>query len=300
MRSNRDNSIFKVAGGYCNYDLGESTIEVNIMGCQWSKELKQTEYRAAHQSLPAAILEVQVTDVRNDFGNSREYIKDAFQDPPIIRTKDLRDISDYTKDIEKGEEEGIEGDSGTAQDSVKDDTGDPEEALDEEKTVRFQYDGVLNMDIEFFTLENGKETALSQSTACYKSSLDDDTNSFYVIDSNRIFIVRAFLNFLIIPEENKRCFEVRGNQYKVVITSNVGLDTNPGSEEYIGGLSKEERQLLALCSNVPVRNETTGEKSASGPCVVDVVMKELENSDGDIKRKAQAEYSLVTGRPNPL
>lgn len=298
--SNDNGFNFKVAGGYCNYDLGESTIKVNIMGCEWSKEITQSEYRAVHQSLPAAVLEVQVIDVRSDNDERLEYIWSAFQDPPIIRTKDLRDISDYAEDIEKGEEEEIEGDSGTAQDSVKGDKGDPDEALDEEKTVRFQYDGILDVDMEFFTLTNSQETALVQSTECYKSFLDDDTDSFYVIDSSTIFIVRAFLNFLIIPEENKRCYEVRDDQYKVVITSNVGLDTNPGSEEYIRGLSAEERQLLSLCSNVPIKDEATGETSASGPCVVDVVMKELENSGGDIKRKAQAEYSLLTGRPNPL
>lgn len=291
---------FKVAGGHCNYDLGNSTLEVNIMGCKWSKELWQIEYKAIHQSMPAAILEVQVLNVRNDDNERIEYISTAFQDPAIIRAIDLRDIDGFTEDIEDGEREQFQGDSGTPRDALEEEEENTEDALDEEKTVRFQYDGILDMSLEFFTVSNKKETLLSASTECYRSFLDDNTDSFYVINSNQIFIVRAYLGFLIIPEENKRCYDVEDNQYKVVITSNIGLDKNPGSEEYNEKLSEENKVLLSLCSDIAFKNETTGEMSASGPCVVDVVMKEFQNAAGDVRRKAQAEYSLLTGRPNPL
>jgi len=278
--------IIEVAGGECDFTLGTSVATVKIRGCDWEVEKPQTTYRQKFGRLPAAILEVQITEIKDEAGDRINNIFTAFQDPPIIRSIDLKDVEAEKKEIGDSENGRFEGESGTSRDNQASDNADG--ALEEEELVRFQYDGVLAMDVEF-----NKLTATSEditTTKCYDSKLVDDGtdfDSFHIIDYMTIFRVKIDVYHEIAVD--KKCDAV-DDKYKVAVISNVGLDDESASgfDKFYSKLDTATKDILKMCSNIAPPNGV-----AYGPCVYDIV-------HDDNGRNAAVNTELATGRPRIL
>jgi len=148
-----------VAGGKCNKKLGSSWIQFKILGCPWSLTVEQNVYKKLYQTLPAQVLEVQIVDFRDqpdgpEKQNSSRYnfLVDYFQgNSPKLKIIDMRETENeenlIAKEIEGRKE--FEGNTGTGNTDSFDSAADGGAGdFDEMKeTVRFQYDGVLKMEV---------------------------------------------------------------------------------------------------------------------------------------------------------
>ena len=228
--------------------------------------------------MPAAILDVQIIDIEDDDGRI-DIIWEAFQNPPLIRSIDLRGIQGQNETATENEDNKFDGDTGTAKDEQASDN--PDGTLEEDSKVRFQYDGFLNMNVIF---DQNNATTLD----CFDPDVYDDADSFHVIEYMTIFRVRIDVFYQI--AEDKLCDVVDQDKHDIVVSNDVGLEDqkSPGFEKFYSDLDGLTKELLALCS------ETTppgGE--APGPCIYGI----QHDSGG---RKAGIDVSYATGRPNIL
>lgn len=297
-------TMLLVAGGDCDHKLGRSTVTVNIMGCDWKKDdLVQESYKQEFGNLPAAILEVQITEIIDTMTDTRlNAIYAAFQDPPVIRSIDLRKTSINNGTIEESEEDQFVGDSGTGTEDAKNTSDvDSEGAQEDDTTVRFQYDGILNMDVKY-TPVNGD--VLPDLKDCYESELGNDVDSFHVMDYLTFFYVRVDLEYVLIersdPSMSLTCDTIENN-ITVSVASNLGIDSDTSFAEFWKKQEPATRKALAFCSDDP--------NYGSGACVFDVRMN-AEGDDAGVTVDATSDQenradgtivtSLATGRPNPL
>jgi hypothetical protein len=297
-------TMLLVAGGDCDHKLGRSTATVNIMGCDWKKDdLVQESYKQEFGNLPAAILEVQITEIIDTMTDTRlNAIYAAFQDPPVIRSIDLRDTSAKNGAIEDSNEDQFVGDSGTGTKDAKNTPDvDSKGAQEDEVTVRFQYDGILNMDVKY-TPVNG--AVLPDLKDCYGSELDDDVDSFHVMDYLTFFYVRVDLEYVLIersdPSMSLTC-DIIENNITVSVASDLGIDSDTSFAAFWNGQDTATQNALAFCSD--------DSNYGSGACVFDVRMNSEgddagvtvdENSNQENRADGTIVTSLATGRPNPL
>ena len=85
----------EVAGGFCNKTLGESHLQIKIVGCEW-KGIKGTQDKFAeiHKNVPAQPVEVEVIDIKDQNGDRIQPIFVFFQGTqPVKRVVDLTEIS---------------------------------------------------------------------------------------------------------------------------------------------------------------------------------------------------------------
>lgn len=294
-----------VAGGDCDHKLGRSTATVNIMGCDWKDDLEQESYKQEFGNLPAAILEVQITEIIDTMTDTRlNAIYAAFQDPPIIRSIDLRDASSKNGAIEDSNEDQFVGDSGTGTKDAKNTSDvDSEGAQEDEVTVRFQYDGILNMDVKYTPVGGSVLPNLQDSDECKLD--DDDIDSFHVMDYLTFFYVRVDLEYVLIerpdPSMSLTC-DIIENNITVSVASNLGIDSDTSFEAFYKELDPATKEALAFCSDDP--------NNGSGACVFDVRMNsegvdagvtvdEVSNQENRADNGSIV-TSLATGRPNPL
>ena len=247
-----------VAGTQCNYDLGTSTATINILGCNWLMQSDQSTYRQLITNLPAAMLEVQITEVEDENGRNRP-AWNHFQNPPMIQSINMTEIADETE-------------------------GDPEE------TLRFQYDGDLMFNVTFqenpenedserkvITFQEYKE----DSDTCYLDKLG--TDSFHVIESLEVFQVRIELwnEF-----SGNRCDLVDESKYNVSVTNNIGLEQGDDTfATFYEDVNKETKVALGVCSDLA---PPIGE--ASGPCIASVTYDSTLGTSG-------VTGLFATGRP---
>lgn len=272
------------------------------MGCDWKIELEQNSYKQEFGNLPAAILEVQITEIKDSKDGSRlNSIFASFQDPPIIRSIDIREtgvVSDQFEDEEEGE---FVADSGTGkQNSIALSEIDVNGAQETEELVRFQYDGTLEMSVEFTQV--GDSDILPDLKECYSDSLDDTTDAFHVMDYLSYAHVRVDLEFVLIDVPGKKltCDKI-GENITVSVSSNLGIDNDSSFADFYETLKEDQQAALGFCSE--------NAKYGTGLCVFDVSMNSdgedagvdiSETSDSPLvnKRNNQIVTSLATGRPN--
>ena len=168
--------------------------------------------------LPAAVLEVELVEIQDQQDERIVEIWDAFQDPVVFRTIDLRETAEVENMLQDEEEKEVHTNTGTAEDEAGDLLAETDEVMEEEETVRFQYDGTLRMivSIEHSSareLENVRYDQLSP-----KKSFD----SFHVIDYMSLFKLRVDLEYEIIKDE-VYCSKV-DDTHTVNIHSQLGAD----------------------------------------------------------------------------
>ena len=227
--------------------------------------------------MPAAILEVEITEIKDSISGQRlDNIWSAFQDPPLIRTIDLTDIGVENKTITEYEEDKFEGETGTAKDNQASDSA--EGALEDEELVRFQYDGVMSMGVSF-------DDEVVQTIECFDKEIYPNADSFHIIEYMSLFTVRID----VWHDINGQHCDAVDDKYKVVVTNNVGLEDAgaSGFEDFYNELDSLTKETLAVCSDIA----PPGSKEAQGSCAYDI----LHDDDG---RSAGVDTSFATGRPN--
>lgn len=265
----------------CNEVLGKSTATISILGCEWpGKTVLQKTYRQRIGKLPAAILEVQISEILDENDKRIIPIWEFFQSPPLLRTINLLDTSVIQGLIEDEEESEFKAETGTTKDDLKSPLQD--NAMDEEETIRFQYDGDLKM---YISIESSSSYDQKD---CY-ADRSSDWDSFHVIDYMSVFKVRIDLEHEILKD--KIYCDMVDDKYQVIVENNIGMDQNSGFSAFYESLDYRTRAALKLCSNIapPVPDGA----SASGPCIYSI----SHNEEG---RKAGIDTSFATGRPNPF
>ena len=82
-----------IVGGLCNENIGISTTQMKIVGCDWEgKEKTQPGTRGSCKNVPAHLLDVQVVEITDTTTNKRhDHIWTFSQgDRPLVQTIDLR------------------------------------------------------------------------------------------------------------------------------------------------------------------------------------------------------------------
>ena len=258
-------------------------IKFKILGCKWEVVEQQNQVKKLYQTLPAQVLEVQVKS------SQYQIITEYFQgDSPTIRTIDMRETENEEKLIEEeidGRKE-FEGQTGTGNTESFDSTADGSASDFEElkETVRFQYDGVLKMEVTV----NSTYDKLSCDSYT-KTSFTDGTigQSFHVVDYMSLFKLRIDLEYEIIPG-TVFCDILDQEDHKIEIINNVGMDDVAGFGPFYNKLKDEEKEALSICSNIAPPGGT-----ASGPCLVSIT----HNDEGE---DAGLDFWFATGRPNPF
>ncbi|GFH57847.1 hypothetical protein CTEN210_14323 [Chaetoceros tenuissimus] len=298
--------VIEVAGGLCNLPVGDSRATINVMGCPWKYELDwQDTFSKTFTDVPAAVLEVQITDVRESTPNQDPLendeigiVKEAFA--TITRSIDLLDtgaMSDELSSLE-AEEETRTGDTGVVA-NPENSPFDSSEVEGLEK-VRFQYDGQLKMDVQIPT-----------SKTC-DADPEGSFDSFHVMDYMTVFNLTIGLHHDILGQ---RC-DIVDDGYRVQVISNLGMEEgNKGFGTFFWNSNSETRRALAHCSNIAppgvpdskkdnagVKEDLDYFKSASNTiCILDVTHTALDdNGSVTEESKAQITQYLATGRPNPF
>ena len=263
-RSTSSCSVLLVAGTQCNYDLGITTATINVLGCDWQTQVEQSSYREYVSGLPAAMLEVQITEVQDEITKDRNMpIWTYFQDPPMIQSINMTQIPDEREE----------------------DPNESEDDVEDRNLIRFQYDGDLKfVDVTFQEDRVTFEEHKGESNTCYLDKLGDSIDSFHVIEYLKLFQVRVNLwNELFF---GKKCNQIdESRYYNVSITNNIGLEQTSGFESFYNGADQETQNALKVCSDLAPPN---GE--AEGPCIASVAYNSTLDSTG-------VTGLFATGRP---
>ena len=225
-------------------------------------EVEQSSYRKYVSGLPAAMLEVQITEVLKDEISEERNIQiwNYFQDPPLIQSIDLRELPNETENENETDDENVDD-------------------LERTKLVRFQYDGDLKFDVIFQKDKTDLETCRTY------DKLDDDIDSFHVIKSMEVFKVQVEVwNELL----GNRCDQMDESKYKVSIISNIGLEQGDKTFPlFYTALDDLTKNALKSCSDLapPIDGEF-----ADGPCIESLKFDST-------KEKTLAERIFATGRP---
>jgi hypothetical protein len=250
-------------------------------------------------NIPAHIMHVEVLDVVDSEGDQVGPVWKEFQGTrPIVRAIDLREIDTVVKDYESernatdpGISTGKENEDNLKQKADNEDKMEEEgaESLD---TVRFQYDGVLEMDViierpsDRFD-EKKCEASDFENPVNYKSLVAyGNAQSFHVIDYLTAFLVDVSLGHNIL---GKIC-EIVDDELKILVSNNVGVDQFAGSvlfEEKAKNNLGDDYTLLEQCS--PIKD---------GACLFNVT-HDKDGETGQNKGNAGLKgLQLATGRPN--
>ncbi|GFH52940.1 hypothetical protein CTEN210_09416 [Chaetoceros tenuissimus] len=279
----RTRLVVQVAGGACNLPLGRSTIELRIKGCHKDNQIdfmertyNQSSYEQIYNNVPAQFLEVRVIDVekQNEGGySSIDVLKDYFYGTdPIVRTINLLSTEEEDEIENELIEEEDGGDTGKDTSEVKD-KDDYKSTEEDKETVRFQYDGELEMEVDV----KGDELDCTPTDSKFKEG-----NSFHVVEYMKIVNISVKLRFNL--KNGNYCNIVDQEKHKLSIVSNLGMDRIGGFEKFYNGLSDKEKELLSVCSTIAPPSG-----SASGPCLLDI--DSGESGSGK-------ELALTVGRPN--
>jgi hypothetical protein len=250
--------ILEIAGGKCDETLGLVETVVSVMGCKWEGILHELNtFSKTISDLPAAVLEVKISEILDEKNKRIQNIWDFFQGQ--TRTINLLDTGAMKKFVEDEEKAEVKTDTGTEVDEAEDPLNP--DAVNEFERVRFQYDGELMMDVILSLDKAG--TIYEEDCYADEMNLSDKTKNF--LDLNKLdkktskdksfWIVKYLTGFGIEIKlkhklkENLYCNRVDEEKYKIVIENNVGMDTMSGFDEFWNTMTdKTTQQSLQLCS----------------------------------------------------
>lgn len=262
--------------------------------------MQHNVYEKLYQGLPAQLLEFQIVDFRdgpNIEDNKLSQILDFFSTGgnPVVRTIDLKDIEneesllieEELKETDKGKDSGVT----TAEPFENDADALSNTVESRRETVRFQYDGLLKMEV---TTNSTYDKLTCNSPPLVPLTDKKIGQSFHVIDYMALFFVRVDLEYEIIPQSEGTsgvfCDIVDEKTHQIEITNNVGMDDVAGFEAFYNNLGQTVKDALAICSTVAPPG---GGSPAQGPCLQAIT----HNDDGE---NAGLDFSFAAGRPNPF
>ena len=276
----------EVVGGQCNKPLGKSKVLIKVTNCDWEPELfAQSGTLREYNNLPAHLIHVEVRDIFDQDDKQIFPVWQFFQgESPIIRVVDLRDANKIKEDFE-AEEKSVETNTSTGTEDT--DTLQQEEenlaAIEEKEkegldTVRFQYNGVLRMEV---LIEKRKDNL-----NCDDADPADygDANSLHVIDYMTAFRVDVMLEYEILT--GVFC-DIVDDDLKILVNNQVGKDSFAGNEEFEAMIdNKNTTNFLNRCSPL-----------ADGACLFNVTHNTNEEGE-NIGKAGLKNLMLATGRPN--
>ena len=260
--------------------LGTAFLKVRVKGCDddlhiggyLEEPFEQNGYEKVYNNVPAQFLEVNVETIKDDKGVDIFHLLEFFNsEDPVVRSINLLSTAeeDELEDKLIAEEDG--GDTGKETSEVKD-KQDYKATEASKETIRFQYNGLLEMEVE----------VLGDDLECndYPSG---DFDSFHVVEYMSLIDIKIDLRFKL--DDDLYCNIVDPGQHKLSIVSNLGMDSNAGFDDFYNSLpSDQQKELISACSTIA---PPSGE--ASGPCLLDI--NSGESGSGK-------EIKLTVGRPN--
>lgn len=295
--------VVDVVGGLCDIPLGTSSITTTIVGCNWDGGEPYTQdgnTNNIYNNVPAHLLDVKVTDIRDAEGERIDHIYDFFQgDEPLVRTIDLRSTAGVDSALEE-EETDLASNSGTsrgfndedqrAQDEVDNLARIEEEEKKELETVRFQYDGDLKIDVTIFD-DNGDNIAIESCSNYDALCIEHEADSVHVLEYMEKFDVRVDLKYEI--QDGTYCTIVDEDKgLKLRIENEVGVDNNEGFDAFLAAIKDDEtRVLLNKCSDgclYPITNNNQDQE--------DEDQADEDQADDETLSNAHVEDSFATGK----
>ena len=237
----------EVVGGKCNKFLGKNTVLIKVANCEWEPEpYVQSDNIIDFSNIPAHIMYVEVLDVVDSDGSSIFPIWQFFQGTnPIVRAIDLRDVDaeinilDNSANISNtGKED--EGAEETEREELAVMERKEEDQLD---TVRFQYDGVLNMEV---VVDRSKDRYTCEKEDRPNPADYTGAQSLHVIEYMTLFTVDIKLKYQIL--EGVTC-DIVDDDLRVLVINNVGFDNFAGSEQFKNSITDDlTKAALSHCN----------------------------------------------------
>ena len=268
-----------VAGGLCDLALGKSDIEIRVKGCAaelheggiLEETKKQSSFEATYTDVPAHFLEVKVTKVEGQT-QITEFFNGA---DPVVRTISLLETGEEDKQENALIDTPDDGDTGEETSEVKDKSA-YKTSEKRKETVRFQYDGTLELEVEV--------TRGDTLTCADYAMKDEDDRSFHVVDYMTLIEMSIQVRYKVL--ENTYCNYVDPDTHKLSIESNLGMDRNGGFAEFFDQLPDgKQKEMISICSTIAPPNG-----QASGPCLIQI--------DSSKEFSGKKKFEMTVGRPN--
>lgn len=214
-----------VVGGLCDNFLGESTVLIKVLGCKWSgNDFVLSGKQKVIQNIPAHFMHLEVVEILDSAQKRIDHIYNFFQsDPPVVRDIDLLDATEDAKLLQEDQQEtSAEGNGNTGRGNAAEEAEGEMQTLvndgleAEQITVRFQYDGVLKMEV---TIDEQKDVL---DCPDYDLELFGSGESFHVMAYMTLFEVRVDLRYEL--SEGNSCdivddIQVRQMVYNILFQS---------------------------------------------------------------------------------
>ena len=241
----------EVVGGECNKFLGKSSVFIKIANCVWEPDpFIQSDSITNYTNIPAHIMHVEVLDVVDSDESTIFPIWQFFQGTnPLIRAIDLRDV-EQVREAEVLEEGSGITNTGTEDEGAEEMEEEQLAVIDEQAnnqldTVRFQYDGVLNMEV---FIDRSKDNF-----SCEKEEEDwpdpadfTGAQSLHVMDYMTPFSVDIRLEYTIL--EGVTC-DIVDADLRILVINNVGFDNFAGSEQFKASITDDlTKAALSHCN----------------------------------------------------
>ena len=243
----------EVVGGKCNRFLGKSSVLIKVANCVWEPEpFVQSDNIFDLPNIPAHIMNVEVVDVVDLDESTIFPIWKFFQGTnPLVRTIDLRDVEQIRADFVDEE-----GDPSKITDTGKEDEaaeatekkqlsvikGKEEAQLD---TVRFQYDGVLDMKV-VIDRSVDKYTCDKEEVDSPKPADFAGAQSLHVMEYMTPFSVDIYLEYTIL--EGVTC-DIVDDDLRILVINNVGFDNFAGSQQFKASITDDlTKAALSHCN----------------------------------------------------
>lgn len=245
----------EVVGGKCNKFLGKSSVLIKVANCEWEPEpFVQSDNIIDFTNIPAHIMNIEVVEIV-DSDDSRIFpIWQVFQGTnPIVRSIDLRDIEKEIDEIKNESNSSLNqtttGKENTAAEKQEEEEllvleGKEEDSLD---TVRFQYDGVLNMEVVIDRSEDKYPNSCKKVEKQQPKPADfNGAQSLHVMEYMKTFTVDVYFEYQIL--EGVTC-DIVDDDLRLQVVSNVGFDTFAGSQQFEDSITDNLTKLaLAYCN----------------------------------------------------
>jgi len=245
----------EVVGGKCNKFLGKSSVLIKVANCVWEPEpFVQSDNIIDFTNIPAHIMNIEVVDIVDSDESTIFPIWQVFQGTnPIVRSIDLRDVGAELENEQTAVESSSSRTDTGKENTAAEDRQDEELSAIEEKedesldTVRFQYDGVLKMEVVIDRSEDKYPNSCEKEEEDQPNPADfNGADSLHVMEYMKTFTVDVYFQYQIL--EGVTC-DIVDDDLRLQVVNNVGFDTIAGSQQFEDSITDTLTKLaLAYCN----------------------------------------------------
>ena len=282
-----------VVGGLCNRTLGTVTVTVKLMSCpDWPGKSYQQKASSGIQYVPASIVSLMVSDIKDSFGAILTGIKAYFADKTV--TLDTRKITPTSSLLST---------STTDDDPSLQATVDTVSVINDQvlQYARFQYDGDLKLSLSVLTDATGSPIDEIGSSCRHTNP------SKHVIHQFTQFFFDVHIFYQILP--TVAC-DIVEDGMSIDILSNLAYED---SADFLSKLSSDEVNNIQQCSTVSPCSSTisyvngtdaglynfslwTGRPTIFSPYTKQLIIQANgHKSDGSIVQATMTYQFVITG-----